>query len=242
MPLRLFASRRRTGAYVARFLYLGAMIAFFFFTTQFLQEVLGFDPLQAGLGFLPMTAVNFAVAMSIPRLVRRMPGSLPLLAGILITLAGMFWLSRAGVDSSYWTGVALPMVLIGAGQGLAFAPLTSFGIIGAPASDAGAASGLVNTFHQVGTCLGLGIAVAAAATLSPQRVLLQRTWPRRSAPRSHGQRPPAPGTGRHRCLILPADLAAHRSQNTTDGRAPHRRWSLPAEPPSRFERVLTCPP
>ena len=55
------------------------------------------------------------------------------------------------------------MILIGAGQGLAFAPLTSFGIVGAPASDAGAASGLVNTFHQVGTCLGLGFAVAAAA-------------------------------------------------------------------------------
>ena len=52
MPLRLFASRRRAGAYVARFLYLGAMIAFFFFTTQFLQEVLGFDPLQAGMGWI----------------------------------------------------------------------------------------------------------------------------------------------------------------------------------------------
>ena len=76
------------------------MIAFFFFTTQFLQEVLGFDPLQAGIGFLPMTAVNFAVAMSIPRLVGRMPGSVPLLAGILITLAGMFWLSRVCVDSA----------------------------------------------------------------------------------------------------------------------------------------------
>ena len=164
MPLRLFASRRRTGAYVARFLYLGAMIGFFFFTTQLLQEVLGFDPLQAGLGFLPMTVVNFAVAMSIPRLVHRMADSLPLLAGILLTLIGMLWLSRVDVAHGYWLGVALPMVVIGAGQGLAFAPLTSFGIIGAPAADAGAASGLVNTFHQVGTCVGLGIAVAAAAT------------------------------------------------------------------------------
>jgi EmrB/QacA subfamily drug resistance transporter len=165
MPLRLFASRRRTGAYLARFLYLGAMIAFFFFTTQFLQEVLGFDPLQAGLGFLPMTAVNFAVAVAVPRLVGRLPASIPLLAGILLTLAGMFWLSFAGAGSSYLTGVALPMILIGAGQGLAFAPLTSFGIVGAPASDAGAASGLLNTFHQVGMCLGLGVAVAAAATV-----------------------------------------------------------------------------
>ena len=160
MPLRLFASRRRTGAYLARFLYLGAMIGFFFFTTQYLQEVLGFDPLQAGIGFFPMTVVNFAVAMSIPRLVGRMPGSVPLPAGILLTVAGMVWLSRPGVDSSYLTGVALPMILIGAGQGLAFAPLTSFGIIGVPAADAGAASGLVNTFHQVGMALGLGVLVA----------------------------------------------------------------------------------
>lgn len=167
MPLRLFASRRRSGAYLARFLYLGAMIGFFFFTTQLMQEVLGFDPLEAGLGFLPMTVVNFAVAMSIPRLVRRLPGSLPLLAGIALTLAGMLWLSRADAGAGYWLGIAAPMVLIGAGQGLAFAPLTSFGIVGAPPSDAGAASGLVNTFHQVGTCLGLGIGVAAAAAVAP---------------------------------------------------------------------------
>ncbi|GGC94074.1 MFS transporter [Tersicoccus solisilvae] len=165
MPLRLFASRRRAGAYVARLLYLGAMIGFFFFTTQFLQEVLGFSPLQAGLGFLPMTAINFVVAMSIPRLTRRLPGSVPLLAGIVLTLVGMAWLCRVGVDTEYWTGVAAPMILIGAGQGLAFAPLTSFGLVGAPAADAGAASGLVNTFHQVGTSLGLAVAVAAAATV-----------------------------------------------------------------------------
>lgn len=165
MPPRLFASRHRTGAYLARFLYLGAMIGFFYFTTQFLQGVLGFNPLQAGLGFLPMTVVNFAVAMGIPRIARRMPDSIPLMAGILLSLVGMFWLSRVGVGSDYLSGVALPMVFLGAGQGLAFAPLTSFGIQGVPAADAGAASGLVNTFHQIGTCLGLGIAVAAAAAV-----------------------------------------------------------------------------
>ena len=55
MPLRLFRSRERSGAYAARMLYLGAMIGFFYFTTQYLQDVLGFTPLQAGLGFLPMT-------------------------------------------------------------------------------------------------------------------------------------------------------------------------------------------
>ncbi|WP_028266943.1 MFS transporter [Arthrobacter sp. MA-N2] len=216
MPLRLFRSRRRTGAYVARFLYLGAMIAFFFFTTQFLQEVLGFDPLQAGIGFLPMTAVNFAVAMSIPRLVGKIPGSLPLLAGILLTLAGMFWLSRAGTDSSYLTGVALPMILIGAGQGLAFAPLTTFGITGAPASDAGAASGLVNTFHQLGTCLGLGIAVAAAATVPAAGSAVAHLATQVSTALTTGSILLLLALGVTAALILPADLAARRTGTTQE--------------------------
>lgn len=175
MPLRLFASRERTGAYLGRFLFLGAMIGFFYFTTQFMQTVLGWNPLQAGLGFLPMTVVNFAVAMSIPRLTRRVGGTLPLVAGVALTLAGMLWLSRLDAGSAYLTGVALPMLLIGAGQGLAFAPLTSLGIAGATAQDAGAASGLVNTFHQVGMSLGLGVLVALAARApaagTPEEVL-----------------------------------------------------------------------
>ncbi|WP_449373114.1 MFS transporter [Arthrobacter psychrolactophilus] len=217
MPLRLFKSRRRTGAYVARFLYLGSMIGFFYFTTQFLQEVLGFNPLQAGLGFLPMTAVNFAVAMSIPPLLRRMPGSIVLVTGILMTLVGMFWLSRVGLDSGYWTGVALPMVLIGAGQGLAFAPLTSFGIVGAPASDAGAASGLVNTFHQVGTCLGLGIAVAAAATVPPGPATAHLAS-QVSVALTSGSILLFLALAIAAALILPADLARHRTTALREAR------------------------
>lgn len=211
MPLRLFASRRRTGAYLARFLYLGAMIGFFFFTTQLMQEVLGFNPLQAGLGFLPMTAVNFAVAMSIPRLARRLPSSVPLMAGILLTLIGMLWLSRADATAGYLLGVALPMVLIGAGQGLAFAPLTSFGIVGAPAADAGAASGLVNTFHQVGTCLGLGIAVAAAATAPSGASTAAHITGQVSYALTAGSVLLALSLIVTVVLILPADLASRRA-------------------------------
>jgi len=162
MPLRLFRSWERSGAYVVRLLYLGAMIGFFFFTTQYLQGVLGFTPLQAGMAFLPMTLVNFAVALTIPRLVDRLGNVWPLLAGVLLTLGGMIWLAQLGPTTAYFSGIAFPMVLIGAGQGLAFAPMTSMGIAGAAPSDAGAASGIVNTFHQVGMSLGLGILVAVA--------------------------------------------------------------------------------
>jgi EmrB/QacA subfamily drug resistance transporter len=163
MPLWLFASRERAGAYLARLLYLGAMIGFFFYSTQYLQGVLGFSAFQAGVAFFPMTVVNFAVAMAIPRLTARLGQAVPLAAGVVLTLAGMAWLAQVTVTSSYWTAVALPMVLIGAGQGLAFAPLTSAGLAGVSATDAGAASGLVNTFHQLGMALGLGVLVAVSA-------------------------------------------------------------------------------
>src|SRR6478735_4168758 len=147
MPLRLFRSRERSGAYAVRMLYLGAMMGFFFFTTQLLQDVLGYSPLQAGAGFLPMTAVNFAVAMAIPRLGARLSRGALLAAGVAVTLAGMVWLSRVGVGDSYWLAVALPMVLIGIGQGLACAPMTSAGVSGVAPADAGAVSGLGNTDH-----------------------------------------------------------------------------------------------
>lgn len=163
MPLHLFASRERSGAFAIRFLYLGAMMGFFFFTTQFLQEVFGWSPLQAGVGFLPMTIVNFGVALLIPRLLRRMPPVVLLAVGVIATLVGMAWLSRVGADSSYVTGVGLPMVLIGLGQGLTFAPLTSFGIQGVRSEEAGAASGLLNTAHQLGSSLGLAVLVTLGA-------------------------------------------------------------------------------
>jgi predicted MFS family arabinose efflux permease len=163
MPLRLFGSRSRVGAYLARLLYLGAMIGFFYFGTQYLQGVLGFTAFEAGVAFFPMTVVNFAVAMAIPRLTARLGQAVPLAAGVTLTLIGMAWLSRVSVSSSYWDAVALPMILVGAGQGLAFAPMTSAGIARVGIDDAGAASGLVNTFHQVGMALGLGVLVAASA-------------------------------------------------------------------------------
>jgi len=163
MPLRLFRSRERSGAYAARLLYLGAMVGFFYFTTQLLQDAFGFTPLQAGMGFLPMSLVNFLVAMAIPRLGARIPNAVLILGGTTVTLAGMLWLSRAGAADAYVVAIALPMALVGAGQGLAFAPLTNAGLAGVDPADAGAASGLVNTAHQLGMALGLGALVSLSA-------------------------------------------------------------------------------
>lgn len=166
MPLRLFANVQRTGAYAGRLLFLGAMVGFFFFTTQYLQGVLGFDAFHAGLGFLPMTVVNFGAALAVPRLTRRF-GNGPLMsAGLAITFVGMAWLSRVGVHSSYFQSVALPMVLVGLGQGFTLSPLTVAGVAGVDDADAGAASGIVNVAHQIGLSLGLSVSVVAFASAS----------------------------------------------------------------------------
>ncbi|WP_406432300.1 MFS transporter [Streptomyces sp. NBC_00631] len=159
------ARLQRSGAYVTRMLYMGAMIGFFF-TAQFVQSVYHWTPLQAGLAFLPMTLVNFVFAVRVPRLLERFGRPQVLAAGVVLTTVGMAWLSRLDLHTPYVTGVALPMVIIGAGQGLALAPMTSSGVDGVAPEDAGAGSGLVNTVHQIGSALALSILTAVAATVS----------------------------------------------------------------------------
>jgi EmrB/QacA subfamily drug resistance transporter len=167
LPLRLFASRERAGAYAARMLFLGGMVGFWFFSTQFLQGVLGFSPFQAGLAFLPATVPNFVSAMSVPRLTRRFGNGALLAGGLAISVAGLAWLGQASAHTNYLAGIALPMILIGLGQGCVLAPLTVSAVTGVSQEDAGAASGLVNVAHQLGGSLGLAILVVVFAAAGP---------------------------------------------------------------------------
>jgi EmrB/QacA subfamily drug resistance transporter len=165
-PLRLFASRERVGAYVARMLTIGAMFGMFFFLTQYLQLADGYSALAAGCAFLPVSLSVFAMVQVVPRLVPRF-GELRVLAGgLTVALVGLAWLSRINVDSNYATQVAPPMVLMGIGMGSSFTPLTSLGIAGVSDHDAGAASGVVNAAHQLGGTLGIGILITVFAAAS----------------------------------------------------------------------------
>src|SRR4051812_15992318 len=163
-PLRLFASRQRSGAYAARILVVGAMFSMFFFLTQYLQGVAGYNPLHAGVVFLPMTAVMFSMVQVVPRLARRIGNTPLLIGGLALDLAGMAWLSRLDEATAFFPGIALPLVLMGVGMGAALTPLTAAGIAGVEPTDAGAASGLVNVAHQLGGSLGLGILVTVFAS------------------------------------------------------------------------------
>ncbi|WP_341998832.1 MFS transporter [Microbacterium sp. LWH7-1.2] len=166
LPLRVLRSRVRGGAFVARMLFAGSIFGYFFFISQYMQAVLGFTPLQAGLAFLPMTVVQFALSLLVPRLTRRFGNATLVTIGLAITLAGMTWLAFIDAHSGYWTAVALPMLLLGAGQGLGFAPLTAAGVNGIEPRDAGAASGAVNVAHQLGGALGVSVMVAVASSLA----------------------------------------------------------------------------
>jgi EmrB/QacA subfamily drug resistance transporter len=165
-PLRLFASRERSGAYVARILVVSGMFAMFFFLTQFMQGARGYSPLAAGLAFLPLTIVMFSMIRVVPRVVERIGNDRLLIGGLALDLVGMTWLSRLGIGTPYFPGIAVPLVLMGVGMGLALTPLTAAGIAGVKPDDAGAASGLVNTAHQLGGSLGLSILVTVFASAS----------------------------------------------------------------------------
>jgi EmrB/QacA subfamily drug resistance transporter len=163
VPLRLFKSRQRSGANIARALFVGSMSAYWFYTSLFLQTAKGMSPLATGLAFLPMTLASFAIAFFVPRLSRRF-GDGPFLAGGLLTVAvGTFWLSRLTPTGNYFLEVALPMLLIGFGQGASTIRLTSAGVSGVSPKDAGAASGLVTMHVQLAQPLFLSILIAIAA-------------------------------------------------------------------------------
>jgi predicted MFS family arabinose efflux permease len=160
-PLRLFADRRRAGSYLTRLLLVAGMFGMFFFLTQLVQDVLRFSPLRAGVSFLPMTAALLGVSQLSSRLMSRFRPWTLMVAGMLPVVAGMTWLSRISPGTGYLAGILGPMLLLGAGMGVVFVPLTMASLSGVRPEDSGAASSMVNVMQQVGGSLGLAVLVTA---------------------------------------------------------------------------------
>jgi EmrB/QacA subfamily drug resistance transporter len=165
-PLRLFASRNRSSAYVARLLMVAGMMGMFFFLTQFLRGVLGYSDLVTGFAFVPLTIVIFAGSqLSARYLMDRLGARRLMITGVTLSTLGMLWLTQLGEHSGYG-GLVGPLVVFGLGNGLAFVPLTSTALEGVDPRDAGAASGLVNVMQQVGGSLGLAVLVTVFGSAS----------------------------------------------------------------------------
>jgi EmrB/QacA subfamily drug resistance transporter len=159
VPLRLFRDRNRASSYAARLFLVAGMFGMFYFLTQFLQEVLNFSPIKAGLAFLPMTAAMFISSQITSRIMSLVSAKVLMVTGAVLTTVGMAWLSQISDGSSYGVGILGPMVLFGAGVGPLFVPLTLASLAGVAPADSGAASGLVNVMQQVGGALGLSVLV-----------------------------------------------------------------------------------
>lgn len=160
VPLALFEDAERRYSNLSRFLFLSGMVACFFFVTQFMQDVMGFNSLEAGAGFVPMTSVNFLVAMVCPRVVKRFGNARVLLAGIALAFVAMALFAQVDAGDTYFAGLLLPMLVGGVGQGLCYGPLTTSGMARVGPSIAGAASGVVNMAGQIGSAFGIGLLTA----------------------------------------------------------------------------------
>jgi EmrB/QacA subfamily drug resistance transporter len=165
-PLHMFADRNRSGTYGIMLCLAAAIFGMFFFLTLFVQEVLDFSPLQAGLAFLPVSAV-IAVAAGVTSQLLPKYGPKPFMViGALSTAAGLAWLTRIDVHSTYLGSVFGPLLVFGTGMGMQFVSLTLMAVSNVAERETGAASGLLNATQQVGGSLGLSILVTVYGTAS----------------------------------------------------------------------------
>jgi EmrB/QacA subfamily drug resistance transporter len=166
VPLGIFRSRNLSGANAIQALMVAGMFSMFFLGALFLQRVLGFTSLEVGLGFLPLTAIIGILSLGFSaKLNMRYGPKATLIPGLVAVGAGLLLMSQISVDGSYFAEVLPGMVLVGIGAGLSFPSIMTLAMGGVAPSEAGLASGLVNTTLQVGGAIGL----AVLATLSTSR-------------------------------------------------------------------------
>jgi EmrB/QacA subfamily drug resistance transporter len=166
MPLRLFRSRNVSAANVVMGLLVVGFFGMFFLGALYMQGILGYTALEVGLAFLPSCVVMGTLSLGYAeKLIMGIGPKAALIAGLSSAAAGLVLFARAPVDATYVTDLAPVMLLLGAGAGLAFPALMTLAMSGATPSDAGLASGLVNTTVQVGGAVGL----AVLATLATSR-------------------------------------------------------------------------
>ncbi len=167
MPLRIFRSRNVTGANVAEALLVAGMFATFFMGSLYMEQVLGYDPLEIGLAFLPATLIMGTLSIRYAEpLIMRFGARRALVTGMVLVGISLALFARAPVDGAYVEHLLPVMILLGFGIGVCFPALMSLAMSGATQADAGLASGLVNTSAQVGGAIGLAVLATLSATRS----------------------------------------------------------------------------
>ncbi|RHW28000.1 MFS transporter [Nocardioides immobilis] len=187
LPMRIFANRTRATSFVAMMIAPAAMFAMFFYLSLFIQQIMGFDALEAGFAFLPFSFGIVIGAGLSSNLVGRIQPRFLAGTGTLLAGIALFMFSRINVDDSpaailalaagdtigsdvnYWTSLFPYIVLMAVGMGMVFVPLTLTAVHHVKAEDSGIGSGVLNTMQQVGGALGLAILSTVALHFSNNR-------------------------------------------------------------------------
>jgi MFS family permease len=165
VPLGLFRLRNVATANAVGVLMAGGMFAVFFLSALYLQQVLGYTPLEVGLAYLPSTVVWGAVSFGLSdKLVMRFGIKPPLVAGLSLMAAGILLFARAPVDGSFAVDVLPAMLLQGFGAGIGFNPILLAAMSDVKPSESGLASGIVNTSFMMGGALGLAVLASLAVS------------------------------------------------------------------------------
>jgi EmrB/QacA subfamily drug resistance transporter len=160
----IFRMRTITGINVSAVLIAAALFSMFFFISLYMQNVLGFSPIEAGLAYLPLAVGIIITAGATAGLVTRFGFKPVLVSGLIITAGGLIWFAQVSPDGSYVGDILFPSLLAAVGLGLAFVSMTVAAVSGVETHETGLASGLINTSQQIGGALGLAILATVANT------------------------------------------------------------------------------
>jgi EmrB/QacA subfamily drug resistance transporter len=166
MPLRIFRLKTLAGGNAVGLLLGASFFAFIFIGTLYMQQVLGYSALRAGLAWLATSLTSVAFAGLAQALVTRGSAKLVLAAGMAMIGGGALWATQVPVDGHFWANLAGPFLITGVGTAFAFVPVSIAALAGVAEHEAGLASGLINTSQQLGGAIG----VAVASTIAASRV------------------------------------------------------------------------
>src|SRR3954447_4201580 len=164
VPFRIFRLRTLTGANVVGILIGASLFSMFFFISLYMQQVLGYSAIHAGLSYLPLALTIIVTAGVASQLVTKVGFKPVLAAGMVFIAAGLIWFGQVSVGGGFLTDILGPSLLAAIGLGLAFVTSTIAAVSGVDEHEAGLASGLINTSQQVGGALGLAILATVANT------------------------------------------------------------------------------
>jgi hypothetical protein len=164
MPLRIFRLKTLAGANAVSLLLGGSFFAFIFIGTLYMQQVLGYSALKAGLAWLATSLTSVAFAGLSQALVTRGSAKLVMAAGMAMIGGGILWATQVTVHGTFWASLAGPWAIVGVGTAFAFIPVSIAALAGVARHEAGLASGLLNTTQQLGGAIGVAVASTIAAT------------------------------------------------------------------------------